>query len=168
MATSRVISSMEPSVQTAFSSYDSTMRPRVNDIALKAVGTMESRSFDAAVDLEYVEKPRVHTMEDLGLPDGTGISPVAVSEPFKLFSKQAVHQFRNEVLDPRVRKDYGFTSNIAPCQLRGYAAQYVCHQNVPSALEKIAKIWLGMLHSSTKLGEIPKRWGSYQKSLESS
>ena len=143
-------------MQTTFLSCDSKTKPGVKELAIKAVGTMESRLFDAAIDLEYTEKPNVHTMKDLGLPEGTGVSPIAVSEPFKLFSEQAVHRFRDEVLSPRVRKDFGFASNIAPYQLRGYAAQYVCHWIVSLAIEEIAKAWLDMPHSCMKHGETPK------------
>lgn len=125
MATTTITPSTETSIQTTLLSYDPKTCSPVNELALKAVGTMESRSFDPSVDLEYSGKPGVHTMRDLGLAEDTGVSSVAVSHPFKLFSNQAVHRFRREVLSPRVRKGFGFTSNLAPYQLRGYAAQYV-------------------------------------------
>jgi hypothetical protein len=60
-------------------------------------------------------------MEELGLPVDSGISPIAVSEPFQLFSEEAVSRMRKEVLSPEVIKNCQYSSNIAHCQLRGFA-----------------------------------------------
>src|ERR1700712_379754 len=40
--------------------------------------------------LEYVEPSYIHTMEDIGFSSTSGVSHVAVSEPFHLFSEEAV------------------------------------------------------------------------------
>jgi hypothetical protein len=60
-------------------------------------------------------------MTDLSLPADIGVSPVAVSEPFHLFSKEAIDVMRSEVLDEKVYNEYSITSDIAPRQIRGYA-----------------------------------------------
>ncbi|EHL02709.1 hypothetical protein M7I_1225 [Glarea lozoyensis 74030] len=60
-------------------------------------------------------------MEDIGYPSNNGVSPNAVSEPFRLFSEEAVDIMRSEVLNKEVQENYSYTSDIAPKQLRGYA-----------------------------------------------
>lgn len=71
--------------------------------------------------LAYEEPKYIHTMEDIGYPSTKGVSPIAVSEPFRLFSEEAVDIMRSEVFDADARKRYTFTSDIACKQLRGYA-----------------------------------------------
>jgi hypothetical protein len=73
--------------------------------------------------LAYEEPTRIHTMEDIGFPASNGVSPVAVSEPFRLFSEDAVNIMRAEILDPEVQAKYSYTSDIAPKQIRGYAPE---------------------------------------------
>jgi len=63
-------------------------------------------------------------MEDIGYSASNGVSPVAVSEPFRLFSEEAVDIMRSEVFDADAREKYTYTSNIAPKQLRGYAPHH--------------------------------------------
>jgi hypothetical protein len=60
-------------------------------------------------------------MEDIGYSSTSGVSPIAVSEPFRLFSEEAVDIMRTEVLAKEVQENYSYTSDIAPKQLRGYA-----------------------------------------------
>ncbi|KAL8914600.1 MAG: hypothetical protein Q9171_000781 [Xanthocarpia ochracea] len=83
-----------------------------------------SGDFDAEQHLHYEPPTRVHTMKDLRLPENTGISPVAVSEPFRLFTTEAIHRMRAEVLSQDVWDNCKYSSNLAQCQLRGFAAQY--------------------------------------------
>ena len=61
-------------------------------------------------------------MEEIGLAD-KGVSPVAVSEPFSLFTKEAIQQMRAEVLSKNVLENCKYSSNIAQCQLRGFAPE---------------------------------------------
>lgn len=69
--------------------------------------------------------PKRHTMEELSFPADQGISPIAVSEPFELFSKEAVKHMRNEVLSDEVWDNCRYSSTIAACQLRGMSPKYV-------------------------------------------
>jgi len=71
--------------------------------------------------LAYEAPKYIHTMEDIGYLSTNGVSPVAVSEPFRLFSEDAVDIMRSEVLNEEVQQKYSYTSDIAPKQLRGYA-----------------------------------------------
>jgi hypothetical protein len=77
--------------------------------------------FNASKHLLYEEPAYVHTMEDIGFSSTNGVSPIAVSEPFRLFSEDAVNIMRAEILDPEVQAKYSYTSDIAPRQIRGYA-----------------------------------------------
>jgi hypothetical protein len=77
--------------------------------------------FDPQKHLAFEAPKFVHTMEDIGYSSTSGVSPVAVSEPFRLFSEEAVDIMRGEVLDKEVQEKYSYTSDIAPKQLRGYA-----------------------------------------------
>lgn len=46
---------------------------------------------------------------------------MAVSEPFPLFSEEAVREMRQEIFSKPVWRDHRFQSKYAQCQLRGYA-----------------------------------------------
>ena len=83
-------------------------------------------------------------MKDLGFPDDQGISTVAVSEPFPLFTPAAIKQMRAEILSEKVRQEYQFSSNLSKSQLRGYAADCgpftYAAWNHPETLALISKI----------------------------
>lgn len=79
--------------------------------------------FDPKEHLQYEPPSKVHTMKDLSLPENTGISPIAVSEPFHLFTTGAIHRMRAEVLSKDVWDKCQYSSNLAQCQLRGFAAK---------------------------------------------
>ena len=71
--------------------------------------------------LAYEEPSYIHTMEDIGFLATSGVSPVAVSEPFHLFSQEAVDTMRAEIFSPEVQENYSYSSDISGKQLRGYA-----------------------------------------------
>lgn len=90
----------------------------------KKVASMpEFVTFDASKHLEFTPPSKLYTMEELGFSGSKGVSPIGVSEPFSLFSAEAVQQMRKEILNPEVRKKYEYSSDLAQCQLRGYAAE---------------------------------------------
>ena len=78
--------------------------------------------FDPLKHLNFTPPPKVYTMEEIGLGDH-GISPMAVSEPFPLFTEDAVKQMRAEVLSKPVLENCQYFSNIAVSQLRGFAPE---------------------------------------------
>jgi hypothetical protein len=90
------------------------LQPEVNKF-------VNNDDFDPSRHLAFQQPSKIYTMKDLGLPEDTGISPVAVSEPFQLFTEEAVMRMRKEVLNPEVLKNCQYSSNIAACQLRGFA-----------------------------------------------
>lgn len=97
--------------------------PNFKPIIENAPSKHESKGqdFDPAEHLTFTPPEQVIMMTDLGYPADIGVSPVAVSQPFKLFSNEAVHQMRSEILHPQVMKNCGYQSNIAASQVRGYA-----------------------------------------------
>lgn len=78
-------------------------------------------SFDTSKHLNFTSPTEVVKMTDLGFAEDAGVSKVAVSQPFRLFSKEAIHQMRNEILNKEVMEKCKFSSNIAACQIRGYS-----------------------------------------------
>lgn len=76
--------------------------------------------FDPAKHLNFEHPSKVYTMEEIGFSD-QGISPVAVSEPFPLFTEEAIKQMRAEVLSKPVLENCKYSSNLAHSQLRGMA-----------------------------------------------
>ena len=79
--------------------------------------------FNADKHLNFQQPSHTYSMGDLKLPEGTGVSPVAVSEPFQLFTEEAVQRMRDEIFTSEVMTKYQYSSNLSHCQLRGYAAK---------------------------------------------
>ncbi|KAI1335585.1 hypothetical protein F5Y15DRAFT_241176 [Xylariaceae sp. FL0016] len=88
------------------------------------VSKVNKDEFNPVKHLAFEEAPKVRTMRELGFPEGKGISPIAVSEPFTLFTQEAVMRMRQEVLSPEVLSNCQYSSNLAHCQLRGFANKY--------------------------------------------
>lgn len=100
------------------------LEPPVHDNS-KMAGTED---FDPKKHLNFKPPSKVYTMTDLKLPESTGVSPFAVSEPFQLFTQEAIERMRKEIFKPEVMDHYQYSSNLAQCQLRGYAAKYVVNR----------------------------------------
>lgn len=100
--------------------------------------------FDPVKHLAFQPPTGIVKMTDIGLAADTGVSPVAASEPFQLFSKEAIEIMRAEIFNPEVHEKCKFSSNIAKAQLRGYVPKYApfAHEawNHPATLEIISKI----------------------------
>ena len=82
---------------------------------------LEQISFDPREHLAYEEPKSTVMMKDIGKDETVGVSPVAVCEPFSLFTPECVQKMRDEVLSEEVLKNCSYESNIAAMQLRGYA-----------------------------------------------
>jgi len=76
--------------------------------------------FDSSIHLKYAPPKKVYTMTEIDRT-GQGISPNAVSEPFPLFTEEAIQQMRSEVLSKPVLENCQYSSNLAASQLRGFA-----------------------------------------------
>ncbi|KKZ65011.1 hypothetical protein EMCG_09091 [[Emmonsia] crescens] len=97
---------------------------KTSNDTVEASQAQEPVRFDAQKHIQYTPPPKVHSMKELGYSCDVGVSPIGVSEPFPLFSPEAIYQMRKEVLSDKVWERYQFSSNLAQCQLRGYAAEY--------------------------------------------
>ena len=124
-----------------------TKRKVSNDkplVDMTKVASVTKVPFDADKHLTFEPPSKIFTMKDLGLREDTGVSPVAVSEPFPLFSHEAIQQMRAEILDQNVWDHCQYSSNLAQCQLRGFAPDYAPFVydtwRHPKTLEIISKI----------------------------
>ena len=84
---------------------------------------LSTDDFDPQKHVDFVPPTKTHSMSDLKLPEGTGVSPFAVSEPFRLFTEEAVARMRAEIFSKEVMENCRYSSNLAHCQLRGFAAK---------------------------------------------
>ncbi|KAF5639079.1 2OG oxygenase superfamily [Fusarium sp. NRRL 52700] len=74
--------------------------------------------WDAKQHLAFEPPKSIVTMKDIGL-EGHGISPIAVSEPFPLFSKDAMLQMRAEIFSKPVLDNNRFSSDLIAEVIRG-------------------------------------------------
>ncbi|KAF4972580.1 hypothetical protein FSARC_853 [Fusarium sarcochroum] len=74
--------------------------------------------WNADQHLAFEPPQNIVTMKEIGL-EGHGVSPNAVSEPFPLFSKDAMLQMRAEVFSKPVLEDCRFTSDLIAEVIRG-------------------------------------------------
>lgn len=91
---------------------------------VKSAVLRERIPFDANKHVIYSEAPKITTMKDIGY-EGCGISPVAVSEPFPLFSEDAIYQMRAEAFSKEVLEHCQVSSNFASHMIRAYGPKYV-------------------------------------------
>lgn len=85
------------------------------------IGAIGTDDFNPKKHLDFKAPEKIYTMSELGLDRGDHVSPVAVSEPFQLFTEEAVERMRQEIFKPEIMANYQYSSNLAQCQLRGYA-----------------------------------------------
>ena len=99
-----------------------TFEPLIDHLNFAALPKDE---FDPKKHIDFAPPTKTYTMGDLNLPEDTGVSKFAVSEPFHLFTTEAIQRMRAEVLSKDVWESCQYSSNLAQCQLRGFAPQYV-------------------------------------------
>ncbi|EXJ95776.1 hypothetical protein A1O1_00900 [Capronia coronata CBS 617.96] len=126
-------------LQSRVTRPDKPLPAYLSEQAAKTVRT----PFDPAKHLDFIPPQKVVTMKDIGL-EGHGISPLAVSEPFRLFTNEAIEQFRAEIFSKPVLDNYQCSSSFASNMIRSYAAEYgpfaysVWHH--PKVLEIVSKV----------------------------
>ena len=96
-----------------------TFRPIINNTT-SSLRQPEYIEFDPKHHLAYDPPERIIMMKDIGYSQDTGVSPVAVSQPFRLFSAECIQKFRKVVLNEEVMSNCFQKSDIAACQVRGY------------------------------------------------
>jgi hypothetical protein len=84
----------------------------------------DSPRFDPNRHITFEEPSDILMMKDIGYAEDVGVSPVAVTQPFQLFSPEAIRIMRSEIARPEVKEDHHYASNIANSQLRGYARKH--------------------------------------------
>lgn len=75
--------------------------------------------FDAKKHLNFVPPTKTFSMKDFGY-EGQGVSEIAASEPFQLYTEEAVEQIRAELFSEAVLKDHQYQSTFAKNMIRGY------------------------------------------------
>ncbi|KIW68732.1 hypothetical protein PV04_04656 [Phialophora macrospora] len=91
---------------------------------LSSASTRSRVAFQPETHLAYCEEPKVLTMKDIGLADSVGISPVAISEAFPLFTEEAINIMRGEIFTNEVWDNCLHSTEFAGCQLRGHCPKY--------------------------------------------
>jgi hypothetical protein len=99
-----------------------TFKPIIDGRSVKR--QLPNVEFDPVQHLAFEPPESILMMTDIGYTKDTGISPVALSEPFRLFTTEAIQKFRDECLSDDVFATCAVKSNIAACQVRGYAPKY--------------------------------------------
>jgi hypothetical protein len=84
----------------------------------------DTTKFDPERHIAFKEPSSILMMKDIGFAEDVGVSPVAVTQPFQLFSPEAIQIMRSEIARPEVKADHHYASNIASAQLRGYARKH--------------------------------------------
>ncbi|KAE8377134.1 hypothetical protein BDV26DRAFT_305073 [Aspergillus bertholletiae] len=75
-------------------------------------------TFDPKKHVNFQPPKRIYTMEEIGL-EGQGISPHAGSEPFSLFTEEAIKQMRAEIFSDEVLADCQYSSTFNKHMVRG-------------------------------------------------
>jgi hypothetical protein len=99
--------------------------------------------FDASKHLNFQHPKNIVKMKDIGL-EGQGISPNAVSDPFPLFTQEAVEQIRAEVFSDEVLEECQFASAFCRNMIRGMgparAPFTYSAWNSPELIEAVSKV----------------------------
>ncbi|KAL4952958.1 hypothetical protein BDW69DRAFT_200450 [Aspergillus filifer] len=126
----------------------SKAQPPTNPLPRSLLNTVRlppsaKRPFDPSAHLVYEPPSKIHKMADFGL-EGAGISPNAISEPFALFSEDAIRQMRSEIFSEDVMENCQFKSDFCENMVRGMGHRrapftYSVFKS-PEALAKISEV----------------------------
>ncbi|KAE8367973.1 hypothetical protein BDV27DRAFT_57668 [Aspergillus caelatus] len=78
--------------------------------------------FYAEKHVNFKFPKRIITMKEIGL-EGAGITSTAISEPFTLFTEEAIKQMRAEIFSRQVLEKYQVGSDLAANMIRGYCPE---------------------------------------------
>ncbi|KAH7213493.1 hypothetical protein BKA60DRAFT_461507 [Fusarium oxysporum] len=100
--------------------------------------------FDAKKHVNFEFPKRTYTMKEWGY-ENQGVSPIAASDPFSLFTEAAVKQVRRELLSEDVLRTCQYASTFTKNQIRGYTQKFITPHNndspeVQQAVSKVAGI----------------------------
>ncbi|RYP74884.1 hypothetical protein DL769_003920 [Monosporascus sp. CRB-8-3] len=104
---------------------------------------VEREPFDPEKHLAFKPPKKIYTMKEIGL-EGDGISPNAVSEPFPLFTEEAVKQMRAETFSEEAVRDCQYASTFNKNMVRGMGharAPFIYDAwHSPELLSKISQV----------------------------
>jgi hypothetical protein len=92
---------------------------------LKPRSSTQTLQFDPEKHLAYTTAPKTFSMEEFGVISEKAISPVAISEPFPLFTEESVQTMRSEIFTKEVWDNCRWSTEFAHCQIRDYCDKYV-------------------------------------------
>lgn len=84
---------------------------------IEGTSITKKESFDPKEHLNFELPKKIYTMKEIGL-EGHGISPNAVSEPFPLFTEEAIKQMRAEIFSETVLESCQYTSTFNKNMIR--------------------------------------------------
>ena len=87
---------------------------------LKPRSSSQTLPFDPEKHLAYTTSPKTFSMEEFGVISEKSISPVAISEPFPLFTEETVQTMRSEIFTKEVWDNCRWSTEFAHCQIRDY------------------------------------------------
>ncbi|KAF4781698.1 hypothetical protein HER10_EVM0002191 [Colletotrichum scovillei] len=96
---------------------------------LKPATPAKPETFNPDKHLAFVNDPKKLSLKDVSLPEDIGISQVACSEPFPLFTEEAIQHMRREIFTTEVWENCLHSTRFAPCQLRGHCPKYAPFMN---------------------------------------
>lgn len=100
------------------------LRPtnRLPQSLINAARATPKVDFDAQKHVCFEFPERTYTMKEWGY-ENQGVSPIAASDPFPLFSEEAVQQARRELFSERVLDNCQYASTFTKNQIRGYSQE---------------------------------------------
>jgi hypothetical protein len=101
---------------------NSKVKPIIRE-KLQHLAARPQTKFNPDKHLSFIELPKSLSLRSLGLPDGVGISPVGVSDPFPLFTEEAIQIMRSELFTIEVWENCMYSTEFAGCQIRGHCPE---------------------------------------------
>lgn len=99
-----------------------SFNPKFESLIEATMARTTGIDFHPAKHIDFKPPSKIYSMSDILLKKSP-ISDFAVSEPFQLFTPEAIACMREEIFKPEVMNNFQYSSNLAQCQLRGYAAK---------------------------------------------
>jgi hypothetical protein len=87
---------------------------------LRPRNAIKNMQFDPNQHLAQSPDPKTYSMTDFGVISEMAISPVAISEPFPLFTEETVQAMRGEIFTKEVWDNCKWSTEFAHCQIRDY------------------------------------------------
>ena len=118
MAPSATFVDVEPPVVIGPSTKKAT-RPsnELPQSLIQGAKIAKKESFDPVKHVNFQPPRSIYTMEQIGLK-GHGISPHAATEPFPLFTEEAITQMRAEIFDEKVLAECQYCSTFIKNMVR--------------------------------------------------